>query len=107
MSYLVYITIPTMDEARQLARILVEESLAAGVNIVPGATSVYRWQGQIHEAQECLLLAQISRAAFADACTAICSLHSYETPCIVALPITAGHEPFLTWIENNSLPSSY
>ncbi|MDO5484428.1 MAG: divalent-cation tolerance protein CutA [Desulfovibrionaceae bacterium] len=106
MSYLVYITVPNESEARQLARTLVERHLAAGANVLPGANSIYRWQGRVHEAGECLVFAQISRAAFADACVAIQALHSHQVPCVIALPIEAGHEPFLRWIEANSLPSS-
>ena len=69
------------------------------------ARSVYRWQGEVREAGECLLLAQVSRAAFEDFCAAVRRAHSYEVPCIVALPLEAGHQPFLLWIEENSLPS--
>ena len=66
MSFLVYVTVPDEPEALALARMLVETRLAAGVNVLPGACSVYRWQGEVREAGECLLLAQVSRAAFED-----------------------------------------
>ncbi len=103
MSLLVYVTVPDEREALTLARMLVEARLAAGVNVLPGARSVYRWQGAVREAGECLLLAQVSRADF---CAAVRAAHSYEVPCIVALPLEAGHRPFLRWIEENSLPSA-
>ena len=106
MSFLVYVTVPDEPEALALARMLVETRLAAGVNVLPGACSVYRWQGEVREAGECLLLAQVSRAAFEDFCAAGRAAHSYEVPCIVALPLEAGHQPFLRWIEENSLPSA-
>ena len=106
MSVLVYVTVPDEPEALALARMLVETRLAAGVNVLPGACSVYRWQGEVREAGECLLLAQVSRAAFEDFCAAVRAAHSYEVPCIVALPLEAGHQPFLRWIEENSLPSA-
>jgi len=89
-----------------IARALVEQHLAAGVNVLPGLHSVYRWQGQVCEAEEWLVLAQVSRVAFDALCTTIRALHSYETPCIIALPIEAGHSPFLRWIEKNSLSPS-
>ena len=105
MSFLVYVTVPHEREALDLARMLVEARLAAGVNVLPGARSVYRWQGEVREAGDCLLLAQVGRAAFEDFCAAVRRAHSYEVPCIVALPLEAGHQPFLRWIEENSLPS--
>ena len=64
--FLVYMTTPTQEEALTLARELVRMRLAAGVNIVPGAQSVYRWKGEVHEAGECLLVAQVSEAALPD-----------------------------------------
>lgn len=106
MFLLVYVTVPDEREALTLARMLVEARLAAGVNVLPGARSVYRWQGAVREAGECLLLAQVSRVAFEDFCAAVRAAHSYEVPCIVALPLEAGHRPFLRWIEENSLPSA-
>ena len=106
MSFLVYVTVPDEREALALARMLVESRLAAGVNVLPGARSVYRWQGEVREAGEYLLLAQVSRAAFEDFCAAVRAVHSYEVPCLVALPLEAGYRPFLRWIEENSLPSA-
>ena len=106
MSYLVYVTAPHEELALDLARMLVEQNLAAGVNILPGARSIYRWRGQVHDAAECLLLAQVSREALPDFEAAVKSMHNYEVPCIVALPIEAGHEPYLSWIRENSRPPS-
>ena len=105
MSYLVYVTVPDTDEAEAIARMLVEARLAAGVNLLPGVRSVYRWRGEVREAGECLLTAQVSRAAFGDFCAVVRQNHSHEVPCIVALPIGEGHAPFLSWIAENSLPS--
>lgn len=106
MALLVYLTMPDEDAALALARMLVHERLAAGVNIVPGARSIYRWRDDVHEAAECLLLAQVAEAAFDDFSSAVRRVHTYEVPCIIALPLTAGHAPFLQWIEENSRPSS-
>lgn len=106
MSFLVYVTMPDEAGALALAHSVVEARLAAGVNVLPGARSVYRWQGLVREAEECVLLAQVSRAAFPDFCAAVRRAHRYEVPCIVALPIEAGHQPFLRWIGENSLPSA-
>ena len=102
--FLVYMTAPTEQEALHLARELVAQRLAAGVNMLPAARSVYRWQGTVHEAGECLLLAQVSGAALPQLMETVRALHSYEVPCVVAMPIAAGYQPFLQWIAENSLP---
>lgn len=104
MSLLVYVTMPDRESGLRLARRLVEAHLAAGVNLVPGVLSVYRWRDTVHEHGECLLLAQVARAAFAEARALIVREHLYEVPCILALPPCDGHQPFLQWIADNSLP---
>ena len=104
MSFLVYVTAPDEALALALARTLVGEGLAAGVNIVPGVRSIYRWRGQVHDAKEHLLVAQVSRAALPAFEAAVKRLHSYEVPCMVAVPIEAGYGPFLDWIRENSRP---
>lgn len=104
MAHLVYVTVPDEAQALELARHLVEAGLAAGVNVLPGAHSVYRWQGAVRQKDECLLLAQVSEAALADLTRELTARHSYEVPCVVALPIADGHPPFMEWIEHNSLP---
>ncbi|MDR3319941.1 MAG: divalent-cation tolerance protein CutA [Desulfovibrio sp.] len=106
MAYLAYITMPDRENAMTVARVIVESRLAAGVNVLPGALSVYRWQGGVREAEECLLVAQVSRAAFSNFCNVVRRHHCHEVPCIVALSVEAGHTPFMRWIEENSLPLS-
>lgn len=93
-----------LEAVRRLARELVEARLAAGVNILPGAHSVYRWQENVCEAAEIVLLAQVSRAAFADFRAHVRARHPHEVPCITALPIADGNAAFLRWIGENSLP---
>lgn len=102
--FLAYITIPSREEALALARALVEARLAAGVNVLPGAMSVYRWRGAVREAAECLLLAQVAGTALPAFTRTVRELHGYEVPCVVALPVAGGHAPFLRWIAENSLP---
>lgn len=99
---LVYITVDQMQEARTLAQMLVEKRLAAGVNIVPGITSIYHWDGQIREHSECLLLAQTTADRFAELELAVCAKHSYVVPCIVAMPLSAASIPFAQWIEHTT-----
>ena len=96
--------LPDADSAGRVARLLIEQRLAACVNVLAPCTSVYRWQGTVHEAGECLLLAQVSEAALPQFMERVRALHSYEVPCVVAMPIAAGYQPFLQWIAENSLP---
>ncbi len=101
MPHLLYITCPTPEEARNIARTLVLEKLIACANVLPGATSIFRWKGEIQEAQETVLIAKTSRDALEKAQARILALHSYDCPCIVALPIEAGNPDFLKWVEES------
>lgn len=103
MEILVYMTAPLEEEAWRIARLLVEKNLAAGVNVIPGIRSVYRWRGEIREAGECILFAQTREESFASLCAEVRSCHSHITPCVVGLPIRHGNPPFLEWIRNTCL----
>ena len=105
MSLLACVTVPDGATARTLAHLVVERRLAAGVNILPGALSIYRWEGKVRESRECLLLAQVSRAAWEDFRAAVEAAHPYEVPCIVGMPLEKGNAHFLDWIAQNSLPA--
>jgi periplasmic divalent cation tolerance protein len=95
---LVYVTTADEAEAERLARAAVEERLAACANILPGMRSLYWWQGKVEAGRETVLILK-TRANLVDALTArLKELHSYDTPCIVALPILGGNADFLTWI---------
>ncbi len=94
----VYMTTGSKDEARRIGRALVEERLAACVNILDGMNSLYWWDGAVTEDEETVLIAK-SRAALLDTLTErVRALHSYDCPCVVALPIEAGNAGFLEWI---------
>lgn len=95
---LVYMTTSTRAEAETIARVLVQERLAAGVNILTGAFSYYWWKGEMREGQEYCLVTQTMRVTFSALQARVCALHSYEVPCIVAVPLAAGHKAFLDWI---------
>lgn len=105
MSLLACVTVPDGATARTLAHLMVERRLAAGVNILPGVLSVYRWDGKVRESRECLLLAQVSRAAWEDFRAAVEAAHPYEVPCIVGMPLEKGNALFLAWIAQNSSPA--
>ncbi|MGE5476142.1 MAG: divalent-cation tolerance protein CutA [Bacteroidales bacterium] len=99
---LIYITAPNRDEALKLAQVLVQERLAACANVLGPITSVYWWDGKLNQdGEEALLLK--TRADLVDALTArVRELHSYDCPCVVALPITGGNPAFLEWIASET-----
>jgi len=97
----VFCTAGSEAEASRIASALVERRLAACVNVVPGISSTYRWEGAVRTEAECLLLVKTRRDRFEEVRAAIRELHSYEVPEIVMLDITAGDAPYLAWIDAN------
>ena len=87
-------------EANRIAELLVDQKLAACVQILPEIRSVYVWQGKVQREREVLLLAKCTRGNFAELERQVREIHSYETPEIIALPITAGSEPYLKWLTS-------
>ncbi len=96
--FLVFSTCADEAAGRRIARKLVEERLAACVNLQPGITSVYRWEGAIEEAGECLLIAKTSNERLEALTGRLRALHDYELPEIVAVPVTAGLPGYLSWV---------
>jgi periplasmic divalent cation tolerance protein len=94
-------TCSSEDEAGRLARMLVEERLAACVNVVPGMRSYYRWKGAIETAGECLLIVKTSRALFDEVRAALEKAHSYEIPEAIAVPLVAGAPNYMNWLHLN------
>ncbi len=95
----VLMTAADPDEAHRLADLLVQKRLAACVQVLPGMESVYRWQGNIERQQEVLLIAKTNLVKFEELEREVRAVHSYETPEIVALPVSAGSKPYLDWLE--------
>ena len=95
---IVLTTARSADEARKIARELVERRLAACVNIVAGIDSIYRWAGKVESAQEWLLVIKTTEAMFAEVRYAISELHSYELPECLLLPVEDGSATYLAWI---------
>lgn len=95
----IYVTAETRDEALQIGRAAVEEGLAACANILPEVTSIYRWQGTLEQASEVVLLLKTREDLVNRVIERVGELHSYDCPCIVALSIAAGNEPYLQWIN--------
>lgn len=100
----VYITAPHRDDALRIGRTLVEERLAACVNVLDSMTSVYRWQGAVHEDTEAVLIAKTAEPLFETLSRRVRELHTYECPCIVAWPIAAGSQPYLDWLTRETSP---
>ena len=95
---LVLVTAPPGDPAAALARQVVEEGLAACVNLVPGIRSIYRWQGRIEDESETLLVIK-TRSEGVEALRArIVELHPYSVPEVIAIPVAEGHAPYLAWV---------
>jgi periplasmic divalent cation tolerance protein len=94
----VYTTYPSIVEAEETGRVLVEQRLAACVNILPGMISHYRWEGAVERAEEVVMLIK-TRASLAEAVRArVKDKHSYDTPAILVLPIESVDETYLGWI---------
>ena len=102
-SLLVLSTFPDADTARRIARLLVEEKLAACVNLVPGIESIYRWQGAIQTASEVLALIKSTIGKYQLLENRIRELHPYEVPEIISMRIDPGHLDYLRWIEQSVL----
>jgi periplasmic divalent cation tolerance protein len=95
---LVLTTASSQDEARKIGRLLVERLLAACVNIVPQVGSIYRWEGEVEEAEEWLLIVKTTRGAFERLRDAIRELHSYDVPECICVAIEDGSVEYLSWI---------
>jgi periplasmic divalent cation tolerance protein len=95
---IVLTTVGSLQEGQRLARVLVERHLAACVNLVPNLTSIYRWQGQIKQDSEVLLLIKTSSDSLPALEAAVRELHSYDLPEFLALPIDFASGPYLNWI---------
>jgi periplasmic divalent cation tolerance protein len=98
---IVFTTTGSEDEARIIARHLVENQLAACVNILPTVESIYRWQGKVESAPEWLLLIKTSAARFPAVRDAIRTLHSYDLPECVVIQIEDGSAAYLEWMEES------
>jgi len=95
---LIYITTGSLDEARTIGKELVSHRLAACANIIDNINSIYWWDGEIQDDREVILLAKTKESLVPELIEKVKSLHSYECPCIVSLPILDGNKPFLDWV---------
>ncbi len=102
MAAVIYSTIGSVDDAKHIAHTLVKEKLVACVNLIPDIHSVYRWEGNIEEDHEVILLAKTSDVHINHVVTRIKQLHSYELPDIIVLPIIGGLEAYLAYIKEET-----
>jgi periplasmic divalent cation tolerance protein len=94
----VYVTCKDRTEALNVGKAVVEDRLAACANIIDGMDSIYWWQGELQVEKEAILIMKSRRDLFAELTAKVKSVHSYEVPCVVALPIEAGNEDYLNWL---------
>ncbi|NGP88632.1 divalent-cation tolerance protein CutA [Fodinibius halophilus] len=101
---LAYITTKDKEEAKSIGRTLVEEKLAACVNIVDGMEAIYRWKGEIVEDSETILIAKTPYHNVKELTKRVKELHSYECPCIISLQLTEqeGNDDYQQWLIKNS-----
>jgi periplasmic divalent cation tolerance protein len=97
-------TCATEEQAVNMARHLVDNRLAACVNILPGARSIYRWKGATEDAAEWLLIIKSRRDLFDAIRAAIAKLHTYEVPEVIAVPVVDGSESYLAWLDRELGP---
>ena len=97
-------TADSEEQARLLARHLIEHRLAACVNILPGVRSIYRWKDGIEDATEFVLVIKSRRDLFGALKTELGKMHSYELPETIALPIVDGSEAYLSWLDRELMP---
>lgn len=95
---IVLCTFPSDTEARQIGAALVEKQVAACVNLLPGVTSIYRWQGKINEDAEVLAVIKTTRSVYPKLESLIREWHPYEVPEVVALPVEEGSAAYLNWL---------
>lgn len=98
----VYMTAPDQTAARTLAAALIRERLASCANIFDGMESFYWWRGELKQASESVCILKTTANRYAALEKRAVELHPYEVPCIVALPISCGHAPFLRWIAEET-----
>lgn len=99
-SLLIYMTCSDQNEAKRLASHLLEEKLIACANIMAPHTAIYEWEGEICSEAETVVIFKTRKGLYEKLESEIVKHHSYDVPCILALDIEKGHQPFLDWIED-------
>lgn len=98
---MVYITASSKNEALKIARNLVDDKLLACANVIGNVTSIYRWDGNVNEDNECVIIGKTTEILFEPLVDTVKNLHSYDCPCIVSLNIENSPKDFLKWLANS------
>ncbi|MFO0948059.1 MAG: divalent-cation tolerance protein CutA [Planctomycetota bacterium] len=101
----VYMTAKDQAEAEAIGKELVKRRLAACVNILPGMKSIYWWENVVEESQEVVLIAKTRATLMEPLLAAVRSLHGYQVPCVVSLPILEGNADYLRWLVAETISS--
>ena len=96
--YFGYITTPTQKVARDIAKALLEKNCIACANIMPGAQSMFWWNGKVHQEKECLLFIKTTSHRVQDVLDEVENIHPYECPCVSFFPIIDGNADYLEWV---------
>lgn len=94
----VLVTTGSAEESERIARALVEDRIVACVNIVPGITSIFRWEGKVEHSAESLMICKTEKVRFDEVSAAVRKYHSYDTPEIIAIDAAAVEESYLSWV---------
>ena len=98
----IYMTVGSKDEARKIGKELVSARLAACVNILDNMNSFYMWQGKVQDDAEIVMIAKTTEDRVPALIEKVKSLHSYDCPCIVSIPVSGGNQAFLDWIAEET-----
>ena len=98
----VYMTAGSFEEAKSIGKILVEQNLAACVNLLENMTSIYKWEEKLEESQKIILIAKTRKTLMQQLIETVNRYHSYDCPCILELPIQGGNPDFLSWIGSQT-----
>jgi periplasmic divalent cation tolerance protein len=98
----VFVTAPSVEVAANLAKALVTEKLVACVNILPGLRSIYTWEGKVCDEEEVLCVLKTRRELFPTLRDRVTTLHPYQVPEIIALPLVEGSAPYLAWLRDET-----
>jgi len=100
----IYMTAGSKDEARKIGKALVVSRLAACVNIIDNMNSFYMWEGKLQNDTEIVIIAKTTEDRLPALIEKVKSLHSYDCPCIVSIPVSGGNQDFLDWIAEEVKP---
>lgn len=97
----VYVTVRNLVEGKAIARELITERLAGCINILPGSTSIYHWEGKVAEEEETIMICKTTAHQLSQLMTRVKELHSYECPCILSWHVDQADPGYIRWLESN------